>query len=421
MTVGSTILPAAERGWALRRLSNIHWAFADQGLISATNLVTMVLLARGMSLAAFGSFTLIYSVMLVANSLQDALITQPHNILGTTLRGEAYCRYTTSTAFVQLILLAMAASLVLAAAGFSYVADWQAAPLLLALAPSIVAWQLQEFTRKVLYTERRLAAAFCNDVISYGGQTVAIAALWHLEALTPPIALYALAATSALAAAYGLWQLRGSLGLTFDRSAIRLNWHFGKWLAGGEMLRWLSSAEMYQYLAAAVLGTSAAGTLKSVQVIFGPTRMLMTGLNNVLPIRFTHALAAGKSCLDFQLRRVYLMTAPVMAVYCSSVAIFAEPLLRSVYGDRYTGGARVVALYAAFAFLGQLLPILSAALMARRLTRCIFRGYTYTSLVAVTTGWLFLRFIGIEGALVGMILTILIAYLVFWRAYVTAP
>lgn len=419
MTVGSTILPAAERGWALRRLSNIHWAVADEGLISATNLVTMVLLARGMSLAAFGSFTLIYSVMLVANSLQDALVTQPHNILGTTLRGEEYRRYTTSTAVVQVILLAMAASLVLAAAGFAYVIDWQAAPLLLALAPSIVAWQLQEFCRKVLYTERRLAAAFCNDVISYGGQTVVIAALWRLEALTPPTALYALAATSALAAAYGLWQLRGSLGLTFDRSAIRVNWHFGKWLAGGEMLRWLSSAEMYQYLAAAVLGTSATGMLRSVQIIFGPARMLKVSLVNILPIRFAHALAVGKSCLDSQLRKAFLMTAPVMAIYCSSVAIFAAPLLRLVYGDKYTGGARVVALYAATAFLGQLLPILSAALMARRLTRCIFRGHCYTSLVAVTSGWLFLRSIGIEGALVGMITTTLIAYIVFLHAYIT--
>ena len=63
----------------LRLLGKAPWAVADQLLISATNFATMVLLARGLSQEAFGSFTLIYSVLLFANSLQSGLITKPHN------------------------------------------------------------------------------------------------------------------------------------------------------------------------------------------------------------------------------------------------------------------------------------------------------------------------------------------------------
>lgn len=78
----------------LRLLGKSPWAVADQLLISATNFATMVLLARGLSQEAFGSFTLIYSVLLFANSLQSGLITLPHNILDTARHGEDYTAVT---------------------------------------------------------------------------------------------------------------------------------------------------------------------------------------------------------------------------------------------------------------------------------------------------------------------------------------
>ena len=154
----------------LRLLGKAPWAVADQMLISATSFVTMALLARSLSQEAFGSFILIYSVLPFANSLQSGLITQPHNILGGTRHGGDYTCYTTSTAVSQLFLGALAALAVLAAWAVARSAAWSVAPLLLTLAPSIVFWQLQEFVRRILYTEERLAAAFANDLISYGGR-----------------------------------------------------------------------------------------------------------------------------------------------------------------------------------------------------------------------------------------------------------
>src|SRR5689334_2433921 len=81
------------------------WGFADQLLISFTNFATMILVARGLDdTARFGEFTLVYSAMLFANILQFALVTQPHNVLGTARKGDDYRLYTTATAAVQLWL-----------------------------------------------------------------------------------------------------------------------------------------------------------------------------------------------------------------------------------------------------------------------------------------------------------------------------
>ena len=206
------------------------------------------------------------------------------------------------------------------------------------------------------------------------------------------------AANSAMAVGIGVWQLRGSLVPGFDRDVLRENWRFGRWLAGGELLRWLSSVEMYQYLAAAILGTPATGMLKSAQVIFGPVRIISYGLDSVLPIRFARTLAdGGKAALDTKVKLAYLWLSPLFGSYCLLVAVFAGPLLRLLYGDKYTGGVRVLMLYAASSFLANQMQIVSAALRANRLTRCIFRVYVYTSLVAVSIGWLLIKSFAAEG------------------------
>src|SRR4051794_29561414 len=96
-------------------LGRAPWAVADQVQISAANFVTVVFLARGLTPALLGRFTLVYSALLFANSLQSGLITQPQNILGATRRGDDYRRYTSSTALGQCLLAIIAAVLALMA------------------------------------------------------------------------------------------------------------------------------------------------------------------------------------------------------------------------------------------------------------------------------------------------------------------
>ena len=52
----------------------------------------MILLARAVTPGDFGSFTLVYSALLFGGVLQGALVTQPHNVIGAGLRGDAGTR-----------------------------------------------------------------------------------------------------------------------------------------------------------------------------------------------------------------------------------------------------------------------------------------------------------------------------------------
>ena len=418
-----------------RRLAKDAWAIADQALISGTNFVTMVLVARGLgSPSEFGTFTLVYSALLFANILQVALVTQPHNVLGTARLGDAYARYTTSCGVTQLLLVLSEGIIALIVAGIAWHTQWSAAGMLLALVPSIIFWQLQEFVRRVLYTEGRHAAAFANDLISYGGQTAVVGVLWLLDVLenrnylathhrwlTGTSALYALAATSALAALVGVWQIRGSLSRRVTLSALQENWKFGKWLVGAEILTWSSSLHMYLYLAAAIVGTAASGDLKAAQILFGPMRVVAYYLDTVLPIRFARTLAAGGDGAMFQgLRRVLTRIVGPLAGYCLLVALLAKPLLRITFGTQYAGASTVLMLYSGYALLTYLQMIVAAALKARRQTRFIFLGSACGVVVALAAGWAFITLFGTNGVLLAMIATaVVVTSLYFYVGYVS--
>jgi O-antigen/teichoic acid export membrane protein/thymidylate kinase len=401
-----------------RRVPRTAWALADQALISGTNFLTMVFAARGLHTHAFGTFTLAYSALLFANTFQSSLVTQPHNVLGSSRTGPAYARYTTATAISQLLISAAAACIVLCAAFVCRPLLPPAFPILLALVPTIVAWQSQEFLRRVLYTEGRTHAAFAIDLISYGGQLVLFAWLLQVDRMTAPLALVSIAGTSAIAALVGVVCIRHSLSARPDRQALRDNWTFGRWLAGAEILNWCSSVYMYEYVAAVTVGVAASGILKACQTVFGPTRILAYFLGTLLPIRFAHTLSSGgPAAMQAQFRRVYRVVVPLAGVYSLAVIAFAGPILRLLYGHEYAHYAGVLSLYAVAVFLWYSEMILSAAMTARQKTRYIFAGYVYGVLVALSLGWSLIRSFGPAGAVLGMILTTLAVTLQLYRAY----
>jgi O-antigen/teichoic acid export membrane protein/thymidylate kinase/tRNA A-37 threonylcarbamoyl transferase component Bud32 len=414
---GETETPSTKG--VLHTFAPATWALADQVLISGTNFVTTILLARTLTPDDFGDFVLVYLLLLFVNSIQLGLITQPHNVLGARRRGEDYVCYTASTAISQFILAITATLLAFAGWAVTWWFDSAVWPLLLALPPVILAWQAHEFARRVLYTERRVAAALFVDLVSYGGQTFTIVALLGLHALSGVSALYVIAITFALGAVVGCWLIRHSLKGSFDLSVLRQNWDFGKWLAGGEILSTWLCGELFVVLGAAALGAGAAGILRVVNTVFGPTRIVTYVANTVLPIGLSRTLAdKGEKALRRQFRAACLVVMPAIGGYCLTAALFAGPVLWLFYGDKYLDAAPVLRLFAAYIFVNYMGVVLSTALKAKQLTFGIFISRLTTCLVTIPLGALMIVAFGIYGAVLGMMLNSLLLSLLYWRSYV---
>ncbi|HET7045190.1 MAG TPA: hypothetical protein VFI37_10110 [Gaiellaceae bacterium] len=390
---------------------------ADQALASGVNFLTLIVLGRSLSPSRFGYFVLAFTLLQSAGAVQSALITRPHNVLGALRTGTAYVRYTTAAATLQLGYAAVWALALALAGGVLAALGGASSTLFLLAAPAVVAWQLQEFGRRVLYTEGRLYGALLDDVLGYGAQAAILVWLWRGDALTGPRAMAAIAATSAVAALVAGFQLRSSLGRTIDRESLRTGWGYGRWLAAAELAYWFSS-QSYIYLASAVVGPVASAILKAAQTLLGPASVFLAFFVNFLPTRFASRLrVGGDRALARQVRVGLLSTLPATVAYAVAVAVFAGPLLEFVYGSAYAGHASVVRLFAAYYVLLSISDVFVAALAARALTRRIFAGHAAGAVLSLVLGWVLLYTWGAAGGAAGMIASLVVALAVFVRSY----
>jgi exopolysaccharide production protein ExoQ len=414
-----------------RRLKNLRlgsllgrsvWGLGDQALISASNFLTTVVLARRLSPTDFGAFALLYAAVFFMVSLQTTLVSRPHNVLGVTRQGVDYRRYTTVTAVSQLCFTALFALVALIGAMVAQHAAWGVAPLLFPLVLVIVAWQLQEFTRRVLYTEGRLRDAFVNDLISYGGQAAGIVVLGYFGQLTGARALSIIALTSTIAAAYGCWQIRGSLMRQGVWGAVRANgfaenWRFGKWLFGAALAAAIAG-QLYPVLIGGLISIAEAGAFSAVFTLMGPARILLIAMDTALVPTGARAFAEkGQPGLQSFVARVFLMTAPIIAAYCIGVSLFASRILGTAYGDHYRPYGWLLALFALSYALDYLRHPISIALEARRASAPIFRAYLLSAIVVLTVGIAAVRFLGLLGAALGTVANSLILGVMLWRYY----
>jgi O-antigen/teichoic acid export membrane protein len=401
------------------RLRPEVWGLFDQGLVSGVNFLTTILLARTLTVADFGYFVIAFTLLQTAGTLQAALITRPHNVLGATRHGRHYADYSTTAAMAQ---AGFTAVLVLAAgiaAAVAYSSGFSEASLVVALVPALAAWQLQELGRRMLYTEGRLAAAFGNDLVSYGGQAVVLLVLWRGDHLTGTTALLSLAAAFAVGAVIVGLQLRPALSGRPHAASLAENWHFGKWLGVAEIGQWFST-QFYIYLGAAVAGAVASAALKAGQTLLGPISVFLTFVTGYLPIVLARELKATGS-VAAKARRSLVAILPGVLLYCLLMAIFAEPVLELVYGDEYGQYAGVVRLFALYYSVLALSTVAIAALSAKGQTRDVFVGQAAGAVLSLAFGWLLLRQWGPEGGVTGMLLSWVVAMALFVRAFRAPP
>lgn len=395
------------------------WALADQALISATNFTTMVLVARSVSPREFGLYSLAYTGLLFANSVQSALVIQPHASLGAPRAREGYRTYTTDTALLQLgFALVTAIAVAITGIAMSLQGLW-IAPVVIALTAAAPAWQLQEFPRRALYVRSRIRSAFMNDLVSYGGQIALMVFLWSRRELTPISAIVAMAVTSAAAALFGAWQIRKQIEWTFARPSLRKtmkeNWTFGKWLLGGDLAYW-TSGQIYPILAAAFVSVTATGLMRAAHTVLGPTNLLMVSLDPVFSPRAARAYARGGiTDLRALVARLQLAVGAAMGAYCIAAAIFARPIFAIVYGPEYARHSWMLSVLAIATLIASLRTPIRLGFKALRQTRAVFFSYLTSSMFNLTLGVLIVRWFGMAGLAVGLILNSLILQAMTWH------
>ena len=155
------------------------WALCDQGIISAGNFFTNLILIRHLPAAEFGVFALFLNALLFLNNLHAATVTYTVCIRGAQAQDRILGKVATGG-----IIATLAITLINIVALFfasSYVGHRE---LLVFVIGASMCWQVQECLRTVFVSQQRFDRAMAGDAISYLGQAVVIGGLSFVGHLT---------------------------------------------------------------------------------------------------------------------------------------------------------------------------------------------------------------------------------------------
>lgn len=254
---------------AVRRLT---WGLADQAVSSLTNFAVGIFVARSLSPAQFGIFSLAFVTYGVALNLSRGLTTDP---LVVRYSGVATARWRDGVAKSSgtAVMVGVFAGACCAVVGLSLGGAMGAAFVALgAIMPGLL---LQDAWRYAFFAAGQGRKSFTNDMV----RAVALVPFMLLAIAHASVTLFVLAwgVSAAVAALAGCLQTRLVPGVTGVRSWLTRQRDLGpRYLIENVSLGGASQLRMYGV--GAIAGLAAVGTVRGAELLLGPFLTVLMGV-----------------------------------------------------------------------------------------------------------------------------------------------
>jgi O-antigen/teichoic acid export membrane protein len=386
-------------------------AVLDQALISGSNFIIGILLARWLVPEQYGAYTLAFSIFLLISFFHQALVLEPQRVFGSADYSECRQGYLGILVVIQggltlVISILLGTSFWIAhlwtradGLGGALGGMFLAGPFVLLLWLARGAFYIQMAPQYAVAG----SAAYC---------AVVLGSLFIVDRfrLMSPFWAFVMMGFGALVSSTVLLKrlkpilkLRASQPLWTD--VRRLHWKYGRWLLASLGLSWIPG-NIYYSLVSAFSGMASVGELKALINFTLPVAQTLTALSMCF---VPHASRAYQIDGIVALKRLTLKIAWLFAVativYWVLLISLGTPILRALYSDHYTQLASLIPWVAAGSIPWNLATVPTLALRALRSSVSIFRIYLASSCIALLVGvpatWIF----GLRGALAAIVLS----------------
>ncbi|MGE0294526.1 MAG: polysaccharide biosynthesis C-terminal domain-containing protein [Hyphomonadaceae bacterium] len=386
------------------------WTVTDRGLFALANFGLNVVLARWMSLEAYGTFALAFSVFIIIGSIQTALVSQPVLILGPGRYSGRYETYLGVVVKWQFVVCWIA-SLGIAVTGAGFI-EWgkrDTGIVLLALAVAGPFILLMWLMRKTGYAKLQAKGAAISGAVYMVLILAGTYLLNLLDVLTPATALLMMAAASLpvairLGIRQGVKLFEERLSGPFGREVAREHWRYARWTIPAKILAdivtnafvfalpiWVSLEATGAFRALINLVLPMSFMASSLSVILVPI-MVRARVNNTMPEKLLVSLA------------FFMLTA---IGYSAALILFDDEIVRLLYSDKYAAYSNLVWLIALLPIVQAPSNALSAGLFAMEKPRDVFWITLAGASVAMTIGLGATYAFGLAGAIAGNVLSYL--------------
>lgn len=406
--------------------NNGKYAAIDQGIISLSNFLASVLLARLVSPTELGVYVLGFLAIYFIRSVQDGLIIQPLNTFGAISTPAEFKGYFSAAAIQQLILSGLSSGIALLLGWIlTKLGNDTVGPTIFTLWFCFFTWQLQEFFRRTFYTRGEVQKAVILSGISNIIRLAIILLPGIHQEITGRTGLNAIGWGALAATAIGLWLAKKYFTREIPnlRTTWMKNWRFGRWILGASMADW-AVLHLYPIIMAGMVSFAAAGAYQALQNLVAPVHVLLRATDTfATPLAAKAHHQSGFPKLKQILLLIYLVAGVPIIGLLILVMIFAPQLLELLKGDTYLPYANGIFVMVIFYFFLYINWPLQIAFRALRQGKHIFIANLLAIVSMFSVGIWFIHKWELYGAIAGQALNALIISVVLlfaWRKLKTA-
>lgn len=372
-------IPARFNGaWvtAQRWKGRIFFAFADQGLFSASNFVLTILYATWLPIDEFGRYVVVWTAALFIEAIQTSLVIDSLPAIASRYSRLNRPRIDIAAMWVVVVFSVVSSVLLLGAAAVlaETYANFALPVLVLALVNPLQ--RLYLFFRRLCYIRDRqsvaAAAALAYCVASFAG--VLALAYFHQISVGSVLALSGLGSAAAVLviAAMGVGRFSTSRRLNVVWLASQI-WSSSRWLAPAAVVSWLITWGIFPIIAA-ISGPAAAGIVRALQNLLTPIVQFNAALNLAILPRVADKVAdyGEPYARRFAIRGTAVFAAIALA-YCMLIVAAAPVILPALYKKPEIAASAFLLWPLALAIVCEGARIASSmSLLATRRTRIVF-------------------------------------------------
>jgi O-antigen/teichoic acid export membrane protein len=363
------------------RLSRrLVWGLIDQGASSATNFGLSLLAGRLLGASGLGVITVGFSAYLAVLVFHRALLSEPLVITSSTADADDQA-HSSGAGISGTVVLGIAA-----AVGIGLIGFFLKGPIgrgLVLFAPWILPALLQDLWRLLLFRDGRGAAAAANDGLWLLGMLLALPVVWAVRADWVITASWGFGA--AVSALVGFAQVHSRPVHLIDSWAWmrRDVWPFARWL-GAEAGVYTVAAQLLVFALAGLVGTTAVGGLRSIQVIFAPLSLLgpaigMPALPAITRLHRVSVRSARRAAAKISVLLLILTT-----MYLVGTGLRGQTFLSFVFGKRFAGYRDLIWPVGATQLLGAINSGFYLFLKASRRGKSVLLSRTFTAVATLS-------------------------------------
>lgn len=381
--------------------------FSDQAISSGSSFLLTLLLAQKMDLETFGLFSSVMLITFLFMSINNALIIQPFQVTIAKVTQKNEYQVALFIGLIGLLLLfVLGSTLFVAILPETLMSTFPTQAFLC----FVVGYLVNDFFRKLFLGLAKIKQALAMDTL----YSLLLLTLLLLPNLNLQYALFIIGTANIISSLPGFFFL-------YRNFEEPVSWHYflhchfkqGKWLLIVAILQWTSN-NFFVLVSGIYLGVEALGALRLVQTLFGIINIGLQTIENYFLPKISKIYEQNIGQAKKYLIDITLKGALVFGVFLSILFVFSTPIIILAGGNKYQSYGYVVKIIAVLYFFIFLSYPIRIVVRILALNKIFFVGYLLSFISSLLTFHFLLKYSGLSGAVVGLILNQIIMIL-YWQ------